>query len=183
MSTNNRISPIKLIAQNSVKILLQRGWLRVLIFSLIWWILTNGDRSSWFIGVPAVLFATWLSVLLLPSVSLSLPGIAHFIPFFLWQSLCAAVNIARQVLHPNLPITPVIVDYQWRLPPGLSRVFMANTVSLLPGTLSLRLHKDYLRIHVLNQTGAFISELPVIEACVAQVFTLDLALNKSEETP
>ena len=179
MSTDNQITHIKLITQNSVKTLLQRGWLRVLVFSLIWWVLTNGDRGSWLIGVPAVFLATWLSILLLPSSSWSLSGIVRFVPFFLWQSLCASVNVGRQVLKPELPIAPVIVDYHWHLPPGLSRVFMAHTVSLLPGTLSLKLHKDYLRIHVLNKNSTFASDLLIIEARVAQVFAL--ALNTSEE--
>ena len=28
---------------------------RMLFFSFIWWVLTNGDASSWWIGLPAVI--------------------------------------------------------------------------------------------------------------------------------
>ena len=41
---------------------------RGLLFSLIWWILTDGTASSWWIGVPAVVLALITSVALLPIV-------------------------------------------------------------------------------------------------------------------
>ena len=56
---------------------------------------------------------------------------------------------------------------------------MANTVSLLPGTLSAELNDDYLRVHVLDHTGTFALELRVIEEHVANVFDLCLVNEKS----
>lgn len=67
------------------------------------------------------------------------------------------------------------------MPPGLPRVFMANTVSLLPGTLSVELDEEHLRVHVLDQTGAFASELAMIEVRVARLFGLNLITDESEE--
>ena len=78
-------------------------------------------------------------------------------------------------MHPRLPISPGLVDYRFRLPPGLSRVFMANTVSLLPGTLSVELEEEILRIHVLDETGAIDEELNVLENRLADIFGLELA--------
>jgi len=83
--------------------------------------------------------------------------------------------VARRALHPRLPISPGLLDYRWRLPPGLPRVFMANTVSLLPGTLSVELDDAHLRVHVLDETGAFTAELQVVEVYVARLFGLSLA--------
>jgi multicomponent Na+:H+ antiporter subunit E len=67
------------------------------------------------------------------------------------------------------------------LPPGLPQVFMANTVSMLPGTLSAELDEKFLRVHVLDLTGAFASELAVIEVRVARLFGLNLVADESEE--
>jgi len=131
--------------------------------------------DSWRVGVPVVLFATLISVLLLPPFSWSLTGIVRFVPFFLWRSLYGGMDVARRALHPRLPISPGMIDHRWRLPPGLPRVFMANTVSLLPGTLSAELDDEGLRVHVLDRTGEFASELTMIEARVAGLFGLDLA--------
>jgi multisubunit Na+/H+ antiporter MnhE subunit len=102
-------------------------------------------------------------------------------PFFLWRSLYGGVDVARRALHPKLPISPGLFDYRWRLPPGLPRVFMANTVSLLPGTLSAELGEEYLHVHVLDRSGDFIPELSIVEEHVARLFGLHLIDAESEE--
>lgn len=153
---------------------LRSGGLRAALFALLWWILTDGAVDSWLIGVPAVLFATLISVLLLPAFSCSLTGIVRFVPFFLWHSLHGGVDVARRALHPRLPISPALFGYRWRLPPGLPRVFMANTVSLLPGTLSAEFDEKHLHVHVLDETAAFAEALKVLEQKVAGVFGLEL---------
>ncbi len=147
---------------------------RIVLFAILWWVITETATDSWFIGVPVIVLATFASVLLLPSIPLSLSGILRFIPFFLWRSLCGGIDVARRALHPRLPISPEIVAYRWRLPPGLPRVFMANVVSLLPGTLSAELDAEYLHVHVLDQMAGFASELNMVEKHVAQVFALKL---------
>lgn len=154
---------------------------RTLVFALLWWILTQGAINSWLVGVPVVLLAVLASGWLLPAIPWSLPGIVGFVPFFLWRSLYGGVDVARRALHPKLPISPGLFDYRWRLPPGLPRVFMANTVSLLPGTLSAELGQEHLRVHVLDQSGDFIPELSVVEERVARLFGLSLADSGSEE--
>ena len=154
---------------------------RTLLFALLWWILTGGAINSWLAGAPVVMFAVLASGMLLPAVSWSLPGIVRFAPFFLWRSLKGGVDVSRRALHPGLPISPGLFDHRWRLPPGLPRVFMANTVSLLPGTLSAELEEDRLRVHVLDHTGDFAAELTLIEARVAQLFGLNLVADGSED--
>ena len=154
---------------------------RTVLFALLWWILTQGAMNSWLVGAPVVVFAVLASGVLLPGVSWSLPGIARFVPFFLWRSLYGGVDVARRALHPRLPISPRLFDHRWRLPPGLPRVFMANTVSLLPGTLSAELYEEHLRVHVLDETRAISRELQVLEKKVARVFGLNLVADESEE--
>ncbi len=160
---------------------LRVGWLRAVVFALIWWILVDGELSSWPVGVPVVIIATLVSIMLLPPTSGSLKGLIRFVPFFLWHSLRGGVDVLRRVMHPQLLISPKIYDYRWRLQTDLSRVLMVNVVSLLPGTLSVDLDDEYLRIHVLDQTGDFASELAVIEVRVAELFGLDLSIAGGKE--
>ena len=128
----------------------RKNWAgRSLVFALLWWVLTGGAPDSWFIGVPVILLATRVSITLQPPVSWSLSALLRFIPFFLWHSLCAGIDVARRALDPRLPISPGFYRYRWRLPPGLARVVMANTVSLLPGTLSAELDEEHLHVPVL----------------------------------
>ncbi len=152
-----------------------RTWLlRFVLFVLMWWVLTDGAMDSWQIGLPVVLIATLVSVMLMPPLSWSLRGMFLFIPYFLWHSIRGGVDVARRALHPQLPISPGLFDYRFRLPPGMPRVFMANTVSLLPGTLSVELDEEILRVHVLDETGAINEELNRLENHLADIFGLEL---------
>ncbi len=174
MCTIDRKQSLELTPQKSIFFYLQNGWLRAVLFALIWWILTDGVAASWLVGAPVVVLATLASMALLPPFSCSLLGVVRFVPFFLWRSLCGGADVARRALHPRLPISPGVFDYPWRLPPGLPRLFMANTVSLLPGTLSAELSEKYLHVHVLDQTVAFTESLKVLEQQVAGVFGIEL---------
>lgn len=181
MRTVDQRQGLKRTSVGSLTNRFRAGSFRLVLFALMWWILTDGASNSWLVGVPIIVFATVVSVVLLPSFSWSLMGVLRFVPFFLWQSLLGGLDVARRVFHPKLPIAPGLYEHRWRLPPGLARVFMANTVSLLPGTLSAELDKERLRVHVLDQTGAFASELAMIEMRVAQMFGLKLSAGGSEE--
>ncbi len=152
-----------------------RAWLiRLVLFSLVWWILTDGAIDSWSVGIPVVLIATLTSVMLMPPLSWSLRGMLFFIPYFLWHSIRGGVDVARRALHPQLPIAPRLLDYRFRLPVGLPRVFMADIVSLLPGTLSVELGDEFLRVHVLDETSAIKEELNMLENRLADIFGLEL---------
>jgi len=150
--------------------LLSRG----LLFSLIWWILTDGAVVSWVIGVPAVLLAVAASVALVSPMPVVWSEILRFVPFFLWHSLLGGMDVARRAFQPAMPIDPDLVAYPLRLPPGLSQVFMANTVSLLPGTLSAELEQNVLKVHVLDRRKDFLAEFNAVEQRVARIFELSL---------
>jgi multicomponent Na+:H+ antiporter subunit E len=51
---------------------------------------------------------------------------------------------------------------------------MANTVSLLPGTLSVELRSNFLTVHVLNGRKDVLSELETLEQRVAALFGTSL---------
>ncbi|SFF81929.1 Na+/H+ antiporter subunit E [Neptunomonas qingdaonensis] len=150
------------------------GCLRAVAFALIWWMLTTGAVGSWLVGVPMVLIATLVSLVLVPTILWSPSGVALFVPFFVWRSLYGGVDVAWRAFHPSLPIAPGLIEYPLRLSPGLPRVFMVNTVSLLPGTLSAELRADCLKVHVLDTRKNVLSELMVVEQAVARMFATSL---------
>jgi len=145
---------------------------RGILFSLIWWVLTDGDVSSWWIGIPAVVFAVMASMALIPPLPLVWSAWFGFVPFFLIRSLMGGIDVAWRAFHPRLPIAPDLIEYPLRLPPGLAQVVMANTVSLLPGTLSAALAQSVLKVHVLDGENDFKKELVEIEQHVARMFGL-----------
>ena len=150
---------------------------RFVLFALIWWLLSGGTLGSWLIGAPAALLAAYFSVLLLPATGVFWLGLLRFIPFFIFHSLLGGWYVAQmawRTTFAQMPLTPAVVEYDFRLPPGISRVFMTGVVSLLPGSLSAELGETSLRVHVLDANGSFYSELRLLEQRVAELFNVRL---------
>jgi multicomponent Na+:H+ antiporter subunit E len=143
---------------------------RTALFVLLWWLLAEGDPASWLLGLPIIVLAAGFSLVLSPPSPHSLAGLLHFVPFFTLYSLKGAFDVTWRALHPALPISPVLVDYRMRLSGDEARVFMANSISLLPGTLSAMIDGAQLQVHVLDGRRDFRSELEALEERVAVLF-------------
>lgn len=152
-----------------------QGWVRRLaLFGAIWWILTGGVADGWLVGAPVVVLAAWMSRTLWADPPLSLRGIARFIPFFARQSLAGATDVAIRALQPSLPLHPGIIRHRLRLPSGVTRVSLANVVSMLPGTLSADLDGEELVIHALDTRQDLHAMVIDLEPRIAAVFGLSL---------
>ncbi|MCB4756182.1 MAG: Na+/H+ antiporter subunit E [Elusimicrobia bacterium] len=68
--------------------------------------------------------------------------IVYYVPLFLWECLKANLDVAYLVIHPNLPIRPGIVKVKTRLKSDMGLAFLANTITLTPGTMSVDLDRD-----------------------------------------
>ena len=154
---------------------------RALLFSFVWWALSDGSAQSLWVGVPAVSLAVITSVMLLPPVPLIWRELLMFAPFFLWRSLQGGADVARRAFHPRMPIAPELINYPLRLPQGLPRVILVNIVSLLPGTLSVELHGQVLKVHVLDGLGDFMPKLEALEKRVARMSGVSLTTPEGGE--
>lgn len=144
---------------------------RLAMFSALWWVLTNGVAHSWVVGIPVVVLATWVSTAWAPAFPMIHPlGALRFLPFFLWESWRGGLDVARRVVRPSLPVRPGLLTYQIQLPAGPARLVMVNTVSLLPGTLSVALQNNRLTLHVLDTDLPVHEELAALERRVARLF-------------
>lgn len=147
-----------------------------LIFAALWLILSGG--RGWSVGAPFIVLAAMTSCLVAPMSRWSMTGLIRFLPYFVWNSLRGGVDVAIRVLHPQLPIEPALVRYELRLRDSAARVLMADTVTLLPGTLSADLDDHVLVVHVLNAGAPFDEVLEVLEQRVADLFGLDDGASK-----
>ncbi|MDZ7751444.1 MAG: Na+/H+ antiporter subunit E [Gammaproteobacteria bacterium] len=66
-------------------------------------------------------------------------------------------------MDPRLLIAPGIIDYGFRPPLGLPRVMLANTISLLPGTLGAGMEGDILKVHVLDEEQDVAGEIAEVD--------------------
>lgn len=146
-----------------------------LVFAALWWLLSDGEHGSWLIGVPAVLAASWSAQALNPAHrwTISAWGLVRFFPFFLWESLIGGLDVARRTLAPKLRVQPGFTIYRTSLQQHGARVFFANCVCLLPGTLAADLKGDQINIHMLVTEFDPQAELRRLESAVALIYRQD----------
>ena len=144
--------------------------LRLAGYAVIWWILTGGE-GGWLWGLPAVFAAALFNPFPSPaSWHWRLRGVLAFVPVFVWLSLCSAADVAARAVHPRRPLTPVLVVFLWRLPTRRGRVFFANLVNLMPGTLCVGFTRKGMTLHILGEPGLTLARLGRLERVVAKLF-------------
>lgn len=149
---------------------------RAAMFAVLWWILAEGNFVAWGVGLVSIILALAASLILLPPSSsrLSLTGLAGFLNFFLVQSLKGGVQVAVMALRPRLDLRPGMLKIPLYLPEGVGRVILVNTLNLLPGTLSVSLTTDSLRLHMLDERRPIEVQVRDVEARIAHMLGLKL---------
>jgi len=144
--------------------------LRGALLATLWWMLAG--PAAWGFGVVVILLALGSSLVLQPERRLRLRPLAllRFAGFFVHRSLRAGTDVALRALSPQMALAPALIDCRLRLRLESSRVFLANTLSLLPGSLSVDLRGDLLRIHVLDVGSNIEHELRAVETRIAALF-------------
>ncbi len=66
----------------------------------------------------------------------------YYLPLFFWECLKANLDVAYRVLHPKTPINPGIVKVKTSLKTDTALTFLANSITLTPGTLTVDIDKD-----------------------------------------
>jgi multicomponent Na+:H+ antiporter subunit E len=73
-----------------------------------------------------------------------------YIFVLLWEIAKANIDVAYRVLNPKMPIRPGIVVVKTNLKQKLSKVILANSITLTPGTFTLDILGDNLLVHWIN---------------------------------
>lgn len=66
---------------------------------------------------------------------------------FLWECIKANFDVAYRVLHPALPVKPGIVKAKTDLTTDIAKVFLANSITMTPGTITVDILDDNFFIH------------------------------------
>ncbi|ACM23542.1 Na+/H+ antiporter subunit E [Thermotoga neapolitana] len=88
-----------------------------------------------------------------------------FLPVFIVEMVKANIDVAFRVLNPHLPLRPGFVSVRTNLKKNASRLFLANSITLTPGTLSLDLKGDEIFVHWID-----VKDLKEKEKYVSQKF-------------
>lgn len=73
--------------------------------------------------------------------------LARYYLIFFRAILRSNVDVASRVLSPSLPIDPAVVTVHTELKSELGRFWLANSITLTPGTLTVDVDGDRLTVH------------------------------------
>jgi len=76
-----------------------------------------------------------------------------YLPVFIWEMIKANFDVASRVLNPSLPLNPGFIEVKTNLKGNSSKLVLANSITLTPGTLTLDVEKDKLYIHWIDVKG------------------------------
>ncbi|GAB6061066.1 Na+/H+ antiporter subunit E [Desulfonatronum parangueonense] len=145
---------------------------RIVMFALLWWVLTQGGSPLSGLGIIAVAAASILSLWMIPpgAWKLRIRGLLRFMPYFLHQSLLGGLDVARRALRPRMDLSPVVITHDMKFKSEPARVFFIWVVSLLPGTAGVDLQGDTVSVHVLDESIADAWKLRELEDRIDDLF-------------
>ncbi|MFP3984034.1 MAG: Na+/H+ antiporter subunit E [Desulfurivibrionaceae bacterium] len=94
-----------------------------------------------------------------------------YIPWILKEILLSSLHVAYLALHPDMKslLNPGVIIFKTRLRKNISRAVLANSITLTPGTITIRVVDDVFYVHAL--TSMFAAGLPgEMEKRIAGVF-------------
>ncbi len=145
---------------------------RMLLFGLLWWVLTEGASpwSAWGLTAAGAAVAVSMSVFPAGTWKWRFGPLIRFVPFFLWQSLLGGLDVSYRALRPRVDVQPEVVCHRFSLQQEPARVFFLWVVSLLPGTAAVDLHGDEALVHILDTDLASPEKMRRLERRIAELF-------------
>ena len=79
-----------------------------------------------------------------------------YVPWLLYQIVLSTIHVAYLALHPRMlvQIDPTIVTFKTKLKSGVARVALANSITLTPGTITIRIEDDVYYVHAISRKAA-----------------------------
>lgn len=76
-----------------------------------------------------------------------------YLPVFVWQLILSNLDIAFRVLSIKIPLNPGFVKVETELDGDFSKLLLANSITLTPGTLTVEVDEKDLYIHTVDVKG------------------------------
>ncbi len=73
-----------------------------------------------------------------------------YMPWLMKEILVANLHVAKIILTPRLPISPVLIRFESSQKTDLGKVIFANSITLTPGTITTGIYGQELEIHSLT---------------------------------
>jgi multicomponent Na+:H+ antiporter subunit E len=79
-----------------------------------------------------------------------------YIPWLLYQIVLSTLHVAFLALHPKMlnNIDPTIVTFKTKLKSNIAQVALANSITLTPGTITIRIEDGIFYVHAISRKAA-----------------------------
>lgn len=133
-------------------------WLMCLISALVLWVLLFWSLSA-AVLIAGVVFALIVATVLVDVYPDGMVSVLNprrwlfailYLPYFLYYCILANIDVACRVIHPDVPIKPGIVKVRTTLKSDMAKTFLANSITLTPGTLTVDIDGEDLYVHWIN---------------------------------
>ena len=125
------------------------------------WLALSGHYTPIFIGLGAACSAGVtalcyrMGIVDDEAVPVHLLGRAlRYLPWIAWEVFKANVDVIRRLLSPRPDISPELFDVSETQQTDLGRVLYANSITLTPGTVSIRVYGDKITVHAIAKEVA-----------------------------
>jgi multicomponent Na+:H+ antiporter subunit E len=136
--------------------------LQTFLLIAIWLILSGKLEPIYFFwGAVSVAFVVWMSNRLhsIPlaenepcgTTRIIIPRLIVYLFWLVGEIVKSGFYVAYVVLHPRMPIEPMIVRFTSRQPNVMARVILGNSITLTPGTLTLDIDGSHFTVHALTR--------------------------------
>jgi len=93
-----------------------------------------------------------------------------YLPWLIYQIVLANLHVAYLVLSPKMPIDPKIIKFKSNLMSDLSKVTLANSITLTPGTITMDIIDEEFYVHAVSKKVADDLLTGEMEQRVAHIF-------------
>ncbi|MHB1359916.1 MAG: Na+/H+ antiporter subunit E [Rhodocyclaceae bacterium] len=128
----------------------------------LFWLLLSGMPTPFLLsaGVGSALLVAWFArrcdIVDQEGHPIRLLGHAllSYWPWLLKEIVVSAWQVSRVVLDPKLPISPTLVRLRPSQTTDVGLVIHANSITLTPGTISVKVSREEFLVHALTREGA-----------------------------
>lgn len=130
---------------------------------VLFWIILNG-RITTEIVILGIGFATIVYLFARRFLGLTWKREKKFWKYFLWgiqyllvllkEIVTANLTVLKIVLSPKIKVHPVLVKFPAPLKSHLLQVILADSITLTPGTITVRLYEEKFEVHCLDESLA-----------------------------
>jgi multicomponent Na+:H+ antiporter subunit E len=131
------------------------------LFLFAIWVLLSGHYTPLMIlfGVLSTLFVVFLATRADLIDRETQPVLIKLSVLFYWvwlgrEIIMSNIDVARRILSPGLPISPTVFTVRAGQKTDLGRVTYANSITLVPGTVTMDVDEDVFTVHALTREAA-----------------------------